>query len=78
MLRAVGLFDVVRLKLAARTSDSTIAAAFAASIGRYSSVIRLRATSRCGASSRDRTLEGTFPRGAPLIIHVTDRAESCR
>src|SRR5690606_35592136 len=61
--RAAGLLVEVTRNSAARRSDSTIAAARAASIGRYNSVTRLRAISRCGASSRARTPDWTLPRG---------------
>ena len=59
-------------------SRSTTAAARAESIGRYSSEIRLRSMSPCGASSRDRTEEFTDPRGAPVMVQETENALSCR
>ena len=61
----------VATNCADRRSDSTIAAALAASIGRYSRVTRLRATSRCGASSRASTEDWTLPRGAVVMDQVT-------
>ena len=76
--RADGRAAELTRKSALRLSCSTMRAARAESIGRYSSVTRLRSMSPCGRSSRCSTPELTSPRGACVIDHVTENAPSWR
>ena len=70
--RAAGLLEEVMRNSAARKSASTMAAARAASMGRYSRETRLRAISWCGVSRRARIPDWTVPRGASVISQVTE------